>query len=134
MTKEEWGDQDSIRSDPVARPRPPALGLFAIGPLTPLSTSTFKAGSGVDMVVAKPGSAFITPTDLDSLSGADPMAQAVLRHGPADNPMLTLSALAHAPRELPTKTIERSSDNTTTARTWYRKEISRRAGLRGNPN
>src|SRR3546814_14924302 len=107
MTKEEWGDQDSIRSDPVARPRPPALGLFAIGPLTPLSTSTFKAGSGVDMVVAKPGSAFIAPADLDSLSGAYPLAPAVLRHGLADHPLLTLSALADAASEMPPEPVDR---------------------------
>src|SRR3546814_10422502 len=107
MTKEEWGDQDSIRSDPVARPRPPALGLFAIGPLTPLSTSTVKAGSGVDMFVAKPGSAFIAPADLDSLSGAYPLAPAVLRHGLADHPLLTLSALADAASEMPAEHVER---------------------------
>src|SRR3546814_20683284 len=100
MTKEEWGDHDSISSDPVARPRPPALGLFAIGPLTPLSNSTFKAGSGVDMVVAKPGSAFIAPADLASLSGAYPLAPAVLRPGLADHPPLTLSVLPDAPSDM----------------------------------
>src|SRR3546814_14211762 len=59
------------------------------------------------MVVAKPGSAFIAPADLDSLSGAYPLAPAVLRHGLADHPLLTLSALADAASEMPAEHVER---------------------------
>src|SRR3546814_5354575 len=59
------------------------------------------------MCVGKPGRAFFEASELDRLSGAYPLAPAVLRHGLVDHPLLTLSALAEAADELPAEHVER---------------------------
>src|SRR3546814_4847085 len=61
------------------------------------------------MCVGKPGRAFFEASELDRLSGAYPLAPAVLRHGLVDHPRLPLSALAEAADELPAEHVERRS-------------------------
>src|SRR3546814_14920107 len=59
------------------------------------------------MCVGKPGRAFFEASELDRLSGAYPLAPAVLRHGLVDHPLLTLSALAAAADALPAEHVAR---------------------------
>jgi len=59
------------------------------------------------MCVGTPGRAFFEPLERGKLSGAYPFAPVVLRHGLADHPLLSLSALAEATGELPAEHVER---------------------------
>lgn len=50
---------------------------------------------------------YLKPSSLGNLSGAYPMLPAKLRHDLARHPLLTLSALSDAARELPSQHVER---------------------------
>lgn len=73
--------------------------------LTAFSALIDIAGAGAE--ASRPVMRYLTPSSLDDLSGAYPMSPAMLRHDLARHPLLSLTALAEAARDLPEQHVER---------------------------